>query len=211
MYFCFVTRNRGKVREFCDLVPDDWEVQSLEDLDVTGEAREDGTTLEQNSILKAKWGWERICRPVIADDTGLEVEALEGKPGVRSARLALDEGSDGSNVDCLLELLGDSSNRRAQFKTVVSVFLGKSEFRQFTGSVAGAITGEIRGSGGFGYDGVFLPDGFDRTFAEMSLKDKNRISHRYKAMRKLVDYFGRLHENNPKNRDPRIPSSPVGD
>lgn len=152
---------------------------------------ESGTTLEENAYLKASHVFERVFLPTIADDTGLEVEALAGLPGVRTARFAGENATAVDNNRLLLEKLKDATNRRAQFRTVICY---RDRFRTLLaeGICTGTIADSPRGSGGFGYDPLFVPDGYDRTFAEMETHEKNRLSHRARALQSLVERLREL-------------------
>ena len=164
------------------------EILSLSDIGHSGELPETHDTLEGNSLEKAMYIYEKYGINCFADDTGLLVEALDGEPGVRSARYAGPACRSGDNIDLLLENLGNNANRKAKFITVITLILD-GKLHTFTGEVNGIITKERRGTGGFGYDPVFLPDGWDKTFAELDLKEKNAISHRAIAVQKLVSFL----------------------
>jgi XTP/dITP diphosphohydrolase len=193
----FVTQNHHKLHEIRDLFVkaqlhfphlNQFDLVSLKDIGYLDDIPEVMDTLEGNASLKA-WTIFRVTGiPCFADDTGLEVEALGNRPGVVSARYA-GEGKDFDNNmnKVLLELEG-SLNRKARFRTVISFIINGQEI-QFEGVAQGTILSEKRGTGGFGYDPIFQPDGYDQTFAEMSLEQKNQVSHRYRAFRKLMDYL----------------------
>lgn len=163
-------------------------VLSLKDVQLEGEIPETADTLAGNALQKARWVYDRSGLDCFADDTGLEVEALDGRPGVYSARYAGDGCSFDDNIDKLLLEMQGKSNRRARFRTVVCLLEG-GEPRYFEGFVAGEILTERAGEGGFGYDPVFRPERFALSFAEMPAEVKNRISHRGMAIRRLVDYL----------------------
>lgn len=188
MKLVFATQNLNKLNEIRQIMPPGIEVLPLRELDFNGDIEETGATLEENALLKARTIYEKFGIDCFADDTGLEVEALDGAPGVYSARYAGKEQDAGKNMDKLLAELGDNSNRRAAFKTVIALLARGKEYL-FTGTVEGAITRQKRGRAGFGYDPVFLPDGHSKTFAEMSAEEKNSISHRARAVNKLVDFL----------------------
>lgn len=188
MRIYFATGNINKVREVQEILPDSFKVLSLIDLRYPPQLEETGDTLEENSRLKAKSLFEYVEAPCFADDTGLEVLALDGAPGAKSARYAEKKPNDLKNVDLLLHNLRSESNRKARFRTVITLFVEGNE-SQFEGIVDGKITTERRGTGGFGYDPVFVPDGYVTTFAEMAPEEKNRISHRGKSIGKLVDFL----------------------
>lgn len=188
MKLVFATQNLNKLQEIRQLVPAGIEVLSLHDLDFSGEIEETGATLEENALLKARLIYEKFGINCFADDTGLEVEALGGAPGVYSARYAGKKQDANRNMDKLLAELADKSDRRAAFKTVIALRAGGKEYL-FEGAVHGTIAQEKRGTAGFGYDPVFMPDGHSKTFAEMSAAEKNSISHRARAVNKLVDFL----------------------
>ena len=193
----FATQNANKVREIQHVISDRIRVLSLSDLGFAGDIPEEKPTLEGNALFKSKFIYQQFGKDCFADDSGLEVEALNGEPGVFSARYAaltgeIMEGEEVSsaNIRKLLRVLEGQVNRRAQFRTIISLIRdGKQQM--FEGIVTGQIITELRGEEGFGYDPVFLPDGSTRTFAEMDLQEKNKISHRAMAMRKLSDFLVR--------------------
>jgi XTP/dITP diphosphohydrolase len=184
----FATNNKHKLQEIKELLKNDFEIISLKELGFKGDIPETGKTLKENASQKAHFINERYGVNCFADDTGLEVEALNGAPGVYSARYAGEGCSYEDNVNKLLKALEGIENRAASFKTVISLILDGQEYF-FEGEVKGMITKEKHGEGGFGYDPIFLPDGYDQTFAEMPLDLKNKISHRGRATRKLVDFL----------------------
>lgn len=188
MRIYFATGNINKVREVQEILPESFKVLSLIDLRYPPKLEETGDTLEENSRLKAKTLFDYVKAPCFADDTGLEVLALGGAPGVRSARYAEKESNDLKNVDLLLHNLRNESNRKARFRTVITLFIKGNE-NQFEGIVHGKIITKRKGTGGFGYDPVFVPDGYVTTFAEMAPEEKNMISHRGKSITKLVDFL----------------------
>lgn len=162
---------------------------SLYDIHFTEEIAETAATIEGNALLKAKTIAEKFGTNCFADDSGLLVDALNGAPGVYSARYAGEQKNDKDNIDKLLFELKDMDNRKAHFKTVMALVLDGKEY-VFEGRVTGTITQDLRGSNGFGYDPVFMPDGYPKTFAEMSFEEKNSISHRKIALKKLLDFLG---------------------
>lgn len=172
-----------------------YRLKNLHDLKLKEEIPETGETLEENSGIKAQFLYKNFGVDCFADDTGLEVEVLQGAPGVRSARYAGEPKDDSRNVELLLKNLNGEFNRKARFRTVITLILSGLEY-QFEGIVQGTITEERSGSGGFGYDPVFVPSGYDRTFAEMSSDEKNRISHRGIAIKKLVDFLEKVSTKN---------------
>ncbi len=191
MKICFASHNPGKVREIAELSPKGIEIIGLADLDVHDEIEETGSTLEENSQIKARYVYERFKIPVFADDSGLEVDALNGAPGVITARYAGPEKDNQKNIELLLKNLQNSNDRTAQFKSVITLINDGDEI-QFEGIAVGDIIEEQRGTKGFGYDPIFVPKGFDRTFAEMDSEEKHKLSHRAKAFQKLLSYLGEL-------------------
>lgn len=188
MELIFATNNRHKAEEIQQLIPRSIRVLTLEDVGLTEEIPEEQGTLEGNASQKSRYIYDRFSRSCFADDTGLEIDALGGKPGVFSARYAGDDKDPEANMDKVLEKLKDEDNRRARFRTVISLILdGKELF--FEGVVEGHILREKRGDEGFGYDPVFLPEGSSLTFAQMPMNMKNRISHRSRAIKKLANYL----------------------
>ena len=188
MQICFATHNHNKVDELRKLVGNNLEILSLDDLGVADEIEETGTTLKENALLKAKYIFDNYAIACFADDTGLEVNALDGAPGVYSARFAGEPANNERNIDKLLGLLLSQKNKQARFRTVIAL-VTDTEQHFFEGVVEGEIIDQRRGSNGFGYDSVFLPNHFDRTFAEMNMEDKNLISHRARAVKKLTDFL----------------------
>ncbi|NAS11716.1 non-canonical purine NTP diphosphatase [Poritiphilus flavus] len=191
MDLVFATHNPNKLKEVKLLVPKSVRLLSLADINCTEEIPETATTLEGNAWLKANYVAKNYGYPCFADDTGLMVEALDGAPGVHTARYAGEHRSADDNMDKLLENLESKSNRKASFITVIAMNLPQEE-KTFIGEVKGVITTEKRGSEGFGYDPVFLPDGFDKTFAELPLEIKNTVSHRARALQQFVTYLKKL-------------------
>lgn len=188
MKLYFATNNLHKVAEVQKILIGDFEILSLKDLGNTIEIPETGDTLEENSRLKARYLYDTYGLDCFADDTGLEVEALGGAPGVHSARYAGTPGNDRKNVDMLLENLKNAADRNARFRTVITLITDGME-KQFEGVVNGKIINERRGNSGFGYDPVFVPNGYVTTFAEMAEEEKNRISHRGISIRKFADFL----------------------
>lgn len=190
MKLCFATNNVNKINEIKQLLPGHIELLGLSEIGCIEELREDQKTLEGNSHQKAEYVYNKYKVPCFADDTGLEVFSLDGEPGVRSARYAGDGRDDQDNINLLLTRLEGKESREAQFRTVITLVLpGKT--RQFEGIVKGEIVMERSGAEGFGYDPVFKPKGASKTFAEMSMLEKNEISHRGIAVRKLVSYLSK--------------------
>ena len=188
MKLVFATHNSNKLQEVRLLMPKKYQLLSMDDIGCTEDIPETGSTLKENALIKANYVFEHYGYPCFADDTGLLVDALNGAPGVYSARYAGDQKSAEDNIDKLLNELKSSINRDARFETVIAL---KMEDRTeiFTGVIKGEITREKRGEGGFGYDPVFRPDGYDLTFGEMTLEMKNQISHRALALDQLSNYF----------------------
>ncbi len=188
MELVFATNNKHKIREISDLLDKNFNILGLADVNITGDIPEDADTLAENALFKARFVHERTGKNVFADDTGLEVDALGGAPGVYSARYAGEGRSFDDNITKLLGEMANADNRNARFRTVIALILDGKEYL-FEGKVEGVITREKRGTGGFGYDPVFLADGHDLTFAEIPLSEKNQISHRARAMRKLLAFL----------------------
>jgi len=188
MKLVFATNNNNKLKEVRQLMPANIEILSLKDIGCDEELPETGRTLNDNSFQKAQYVFEKYGWNCFADDTGLEVQALGGRPGVISARYAGPACRASDNILKLLTELKNEENRAARFRTVIACFLEK-EVLYFEGQVNGTITTDERGDGGFGYDSVFLPQGSDLTFAEMSPEEKNRISHRSESIKKFVSWL----------------------
>ena len=184
----FATNNKHKVQEVRAALQDQVEVVSLAEAGLSGEIPETADTLQGNALQKAQWVWERTHADCFADDTGLEVDALGGAPGVYSARYAGEHCSFDDNIDKLLGAIQGESNRKADFRTVICL-IENGEPRYFEGRVDGQILLERHGAEGFGYDPVFMPDRFAVSFAEMPLEVKNSISHRGLAVAKLKEYL----------------------
>lgn len=188
MKLLFATNNAHKLAEVQAVLGPEYELVTPRDCGVTEEIPETQPTLEGNALQKARYLRERTGLDCFADDTGLEVVALDGAPGVRSARYATDGHDFAANNRLLLANLRGAADRRARFRTVVAL-LRSGEEHLFEGIVEGRIIECERGCEGFGYDPLFVPDGFDRTFAEMSADEKNAVSHRARAVRRLADYL----------------------
>jgi XTP/dITP diphosphohydrolase len=186
----FATNNHHKLSEIQSLIGDNFAIKSLRQIGCTEDIPETAPTLEGNALLKAQYVYNTFGKNCFADDTGLEIESLDGRPGVFSARYATDGHDFEANIDKVLEELTEVKNRKARFRTVIALILDGS-VHYFEGIVTGEIISERKGIKGFGYDPVFLPDGYDRTFAEMPLPEKNKISHRARAVNKLVDFLNR--------------------
>ena len=184
----FATNNKHKLHEVREMLDGVVEIKSLDEMGLSGDIPETADSLQGNALLKAQWVWERTHMDCFADDTGLEVEALGGSPGVYSARYAGPQCSFDDNVNKLLAAMEGQTNRRADFRTVICL-IEQGTPRYFEGRVDGVILTERYGSEGFGYDPVFMPDRFAVSFAEMPLEVKNQISHRGRAVASLVDYL----------------------
>lgn len=191
----FATHNPNKVTEINHLLKEILEIRSLQDVGINDEFPEPHDTLEANATEKSSYIYRITNENCFSEDTGLEVEALEGEPGVRSARYAGEACDNLKNIHKLLTKLNNIPNRSAQFKTVISLIIDGKEF-QFTGICKGKITHEMKGLNGFGYDAVFIPDGAEKSFAEMTLEEKNKFSHRKKAIALLIDFLNHQHGKN---------------
>jgi len=183
----FATHNKNKRTEIQAIIPE-YLLKDLTDLGVTEEIPENEQTLEGNALTKARLVNKHFSIDCFADDTGLESDALDGEPGVYSARYAGPEKSADANMTKVLENLAGNKNRNARFRTVIALILQGKE-HLFEGIVEGSIIDKKRGTEGFGYDPIFIPKGFSKTFAEMSMEEKNSISHRKRAVQKLVDFL----------------------
>ncbi|HSO88825.1 MAG TPA: non-canonical purine NTP diphosphatase [Draconibacterium sp.] len=188
MELVFATNNKHKLEELQAILGNRIRLLSLNDIGCNEEIPEDQETLEGNASQKAFYIYNKFGYNCFADDTGLEIESLDGEPGVYSARYAGDEKSAEANMNKVLDKLIKIKNRNARFRTVISLVINGVE-KQFEGVVEGQILNEKRGGSGFGYDPIFQPEGFSQTFAEMNLTDKNKISHRGRAVEKLVTYL----------------------
>lgn len=188
MTLCFATHNQYKVMEVQAILGEAFILKGLDEIGCSEELREDKDTLEGNSLQKAEYVFRKFGVSCFADDTGLEVEALNNEPGVFSARYAGEQRSAEDNMNLLLKNLATKENRNARFRTVITLITPEG-IRQFDGEVQGKIIADKRGTEGFGYDPIFLPDGFSKTLAEMSLAEKSAISHRARAFKKLVAYL----------------------
>lgn len=186
--FLLCTGNPGKAAELRALLPPTMEIVTLTDAGLPTDLPETGDTLEANALQKARYAFERTGLPCIADDTGLEVEALNGAPGVYSARYAGEAKDPAANMARLLAELEGITERRARFRTVIALVSADGD-HTFEGEVQGTITHEARGTGGFGYDPIFLPEMSDLTFAELDPMRKNAISHRGRAVWKLARFL----------------------
>ncbi len=184
----FATNNAHKLREINEMLSGEFELLSLNDIGCLDEIPETGETLETNATQKSSYIWNKYAIDCFADDTGLEIEALNNEPGVYSARYAGESKSAEANVEKVLEKMEGMTNRNARFRCVISLIVNGKE-TQFEGVVNGKIIDERRGSTGFGYDPIFVPNGHSHTFAEMAPDEKNNISHRGNAFEKLAKYL----------------------
>lgn len=191
MKLVFATNNLNKLKEVQALMPEHIQLLSLKDIECTEDIPETQDTIEGNAIQKADYLKTHYGYDCFADDTGLEVEALNGAPGVYSARYAGPQRNADDNTNKLLEALDNNSHRHAQFKTVIALQLN-GQLHTFTGICKGNITTEKKGQGGFGYDPVFQPEGYAQTFAEITLEEKNKIGHRGKTVQQLIDFLQNL-------------------
>lgn len=188
MKICFATHNENKLKEVNQILGEHFDVVGLTDIGCAEEIPEIGDTLDENSKIKADHVWINYQISCFADDTGLEVKTLNGEPGVRSARYAGESRDNQANIKLLLSKLEGKPTRKAQFRTVITLILDGLTY-QFDGIVEGHITKALKGAEGFGYDPIFIPDGYDKTFAEMTSSEKNAISHRGRAVQKLVNFL----------------------
>jgi XTP/dITP diphosphohydrolase len=191
------TNNQHKLSEIRPLIEPDFRILSLEEIGCFEELPETQNSLEANSLQKASHVYTHYHLPCFADDTGLEVESLNGDPGVFSARYAGPQRSSTDNINLLLNNLKGVVNRKAQFRTIITL-IGLNGTQYFEGTIKGIILEEPRGSGGFGYDPIFQPEGYSISLAQMSLEDKNKISHRGLAVQKLIGFLKRYQLTNSK-------------
>jgi len=191
MKLVFASNNKNKIAEIQSMLPENIRILSLEDINCLEDIPETADTIEGNAVLKADYVTTKYGYDCFADDTGLEVSALNGEPGVYSARYAGEQKNADDNMNKLLNALKNQENRSAQFKTVIALNLnGKQHL--FTGIAKGTITKDKIGINGFGYDPIFKPENFDETFAELPLATKNQIGHRGKAVQQLIDYLNTI-------------------
>jgi XTP/dITP diphosphohydrolase len=187
----FATHNKNKLKEVRSLIPSSIELLSLDDINLLEEIEETAATIEGNALLKAQTIYNQTGINCFADDSGLLVDTLNGAPGVYSARYAGEHKNDSDNLEKLLNDLSDKDNRHAHFKTVMALIIDGKEYL-FEGIINGTITTQKSGVNGFGYDPIFLPNGYTKTFAEMSSDIKNVISHRARAMKQLIEFVNSL-------------------
>lgn len=188
MKLVFATNNKNKIKEIKQLLPQAIELLSLDDINCKEDIPETSATIEGNAIQKAKYIYENYGYNCFADDTGLHINALDGKPGIYSARYAGSQKNADDNMDKVLVEMLDKTNRNAYFITVIALIID-GKITCFEGKVNGVITTSKSGVEGFGYDPIFKPEGFNKTFSEMPLSEKNKISHRARAVRKLITYL----------------------
>ena len=188
MKLVFASNNKNKIKEIKSLLPEGIEILSLEDIGCVIDIPETADTIEGNALMKANFIKRHYGYDCFADDTGLEVNSLNGAPGVYSARYASESRDDKANMEKLLLNLTESQDRSAHFKTVIALHY-KGEQKLFTGLVEGTILKKAIGNEGFGYDPIFQADGMNKSFAEISLSDKNKVSHRAKALKKLIEFL----------------------
>ena len=192
MKIVFATNNSNKLSEIQDILGPEFQIVSLKDIGCHEDIPETGKTLEENALQKARYVYDHYHIDCFADDTGLEVEALQGAPGVHSARYA--EGTDHNseaNMEKLLRELGENNNRKAQFRTVIALIL-HGEVHEFEGKIEGHIAKEKKGTEGFGYDPLFVPNGYEQSFAQLGMDIKNTISHRARAVSQVAKYLKKI-------------------
>jgi len=188
MTLVFASNNEHKIREIKSLLGNSFSLLSLNDLNIREDIPEEEPLIEGNALAKARYVYNTTGMDVFADDTGLEIAALDGLPGVHSARFAGENKDSSANIKKVLSMLGKTKNREARFRTVIALIIEKKEYL-FEGIVNGTIISEIKGTEGFGYDPIFVPEGKILTFAEMELNEKNTISHRARAFAKLKEFL----------------------
>jgi XTP/dITP diphosphohydrolase len=191
MKLIFATHNKNKIKEVRSLIPNSINLLSLDDINLLTEIEETESTIEGNALLKAKTIYEQTGINCFADDSGLLVDALNGAPGVYSARYAGEQKNDQDNIQKLLYELNNETNRNAQFKTVMVLIIDGKDY-SFEGTIQGKIITEELGTNGFGYDPIFVPDGYTETFAQLNSETKNSISHRGIALKKLINFVNTL-------------------
>lgn len=191
MKIIFASNNKNKVQEIQNQLPEFIQIITLEEIGCTEEIAETADTIEGNALLKTNYVTEKYGLPCFADDTGLEIEALNGAPGVYSARYAGEDKNAEKNMNLVLEKMQNEPNRKAQFKTVIALNINDQQ-HLFTGIVTGKIRKERTGTNGFGYDPIFEPENLGKTFAEMTLEEKNKLSHRGRAVEQLIEFLAKL-------------------
>ena len=190
MELVFATNNQHKLEEVQQLIGSKFHLKSLADINCWDDIPETGTTFEENAGQKSKYIFDRFALNCFADDSGLEVETLNNEPGIYSARYS-GTGDSEQNLHLVLEKLGNSTNRKARFITVISLLMDGKEYL-FEGTINGQIAHRPSGKKGFGYDPIFIPDGYAITFADLDSSEKNRISHRARAMQKLIEFLNTI-------------------
>ncbi|MDR2963304.1 MAG: non-canonical purine NTP diphosphatase [Bacteroidales bacterium] len=193
MTLVFATNNAHKLQEITAMVGNSFIIKSLRDINCFDEIPETGDTLEENALQKARYIYEKYAYNCFADDTGLEIEALGGAPGVYTARFAGEACTAEDNVQKTLSLMQDKENRYAMFRTVIACIIGGKEY-VFEGAVQGTIATKTMGSKGFGYDPIFIPEGYAESFAQMPMNEKNTISHRARACEKFLKFLKEIRE-----------------
>ena len=191
MELIFATHNKNKVIEVKSLINQNINLLNLSDINFTDDINETATTLAGNALLKAQTIFKKTNINCFADDSGLLVDVLNGEPGVYSARYAGEQKNDEDNITKILSKLQGTENRKAQFKTVLALIINGNEFL-FEGTMHGTITYEKMGLNGFGYDPIFMPTGYSKTFAELTLEEKSKISHRALALNKMIDFINSI-------------------
>jgi XTP/dITP diphosphohydrolase len=197
MTIIFASNNEHKIREIKSILGNSFTLLSLSDLDIREDIPEDEPLLEGNALFKARYIHNATGMNVFADDTGLEIDALNGLPGVHSARFAGEKKDSSANIEKVFSMLDEAENRKARFRTVIALIFEKKEYL-FEGIVNGTIIREKRGNEGFGYDPVFIPEDKKQTFAEMDLTEKNKVSHRARAFEKLREFLNQQALSNNK-------------
>ncbi len=193
MELVFASHNENKVSEVRKILPPNFKIISLNDLNFFDDIPENEETLEGNAIFKSNFIYKKFKTNVFADDTGLEIKALNNLPGVKSARYSGLDRDSNKNINKVLTNLRNENNRKARFKTVISLNI-KGKLKLFEGIINGNITHKPIGEKGFGYDPIFIPENYNKTFAEMSLAQKNKISHRSIAINKLISFLGKVYD-----------------
>lgn len=188
MKIVFASNNLNKVKEIQNQIPDHIQIITLDEIGCTEEIEETGLTIEENAIIKANYITAKYNLPSFGDDTGLEIEALNNEPGVYSARYAGEDKDTNKNMELVLSKMQDIEHRQARFKTVIALNINTQQ-HLFTGIVEGSIRKEKQGTNGFGYDPIFEPENLGITFAQMDINDKNKISHRGRAVSQLIDFL----------------------
>lgn len=191
MQLVFATNNRHKLEEVAAKLDGKIQLLTLNDIGCTDDIEETGTTFKENASIKSRYIYQKFRLNCFGDDSGLEIDALNGEPGVYSARYAGEHGNHAANINKVLQNLAGETNRKARFHTVISLIWNGEEYF-FDGTVEGNIRTNLSGTDGFGYDPIFEPNGYNVTFAEMSMDEKNSISHRAKAMEKLISFLSSI-------------------